>query len=202
VWTISGDVNITITEMAGGNGLLNGLFFGPAGSSTATATFVKTDTTTQGSWIGTYGYDGYNVIGTTFSNPSYPTYAAVTASGYSNYTWSPNPTTDPRGLQIPPDGSAGRIASVWYGSEFTVDINLTDGRTHQVALYAVDWDTTTRGETIQIADASSGAILDTETLSSFQGGAYEVWNISGHVKITIAQTSGRNAVLNGLFFSP
>jgi hypothetical protein len=34
---------------------------------------VKTDTTTQGSWIGTYRSDSYNVIGTTFSNPSYPT---------------------------------------------------------------------------------------------------------------------------------
>ena len=26
------------------------------------ATFVKTDTTTQGNWIGVYGHDGYNVI--------------------------------------------------------------------------------------------------------------------------------------------
>ena len=138
-------------------------------SLTGQATFVKKDTTTLGNWIGTYGADGYNVIGTTSSNPSYPAYATVNASGYSTYTWSPNPTTDTRGLQIPPTGSAGRIASVWDGSSFTVDVNITDGNAHTLALYAVDWDNKGRSEKIQITDASSGTVLDTETLSSFSG---------------------------------
>jgi hypothetical protein len=173
------------------------------GPGSGTAVFLGTDTTTQGTWIGTYGSDGYNVVGTTTSNPSYPAYATVSASGYSTYTWSPNPTTDTRGLQIPPNGSAGRIASVWYSAtSFTIDVNLTDGQAHQLALYAADWDTTGRGETIQITDASSGAVLDTETLSSFHGGAYEMWDVSGHITITITRTSGLNAVLNGLFLDP
>ena len=62
---------------------------------TGQATFVKTDTTTQGTWMGTYGADGYNVVGATTNNPKYPSYATVTASGYSSYTWSAN-TTDVR----------------------------------------------------------------------------------------------------------
>jgi hypothetical protein len=81
-----------------------------------------------------------------------------------------------------------------------VDINLTDGRTHQVALDAVDWDTTTRGETIQIADASSGAILDTETLSSFSDGFYLQWKVTGNLVIRVTRLTGPNAVVSGLIF--
>jgi hypothetical protein len=197
VWTISGDVKITITELAGGNALLNGLFFGTP-IPQATATFVHEDTTTQGTWMGTYGADGYNIVD---APPRYPSYATVTASGYSGYVWSGN-TTDPRGLQNP-NGSGGRIAAAWYSStSFTVTIDLTDGQAHDIALYAVDWDDHGRSEKIQITNASTGAVLDTETLSSFTGGAYEVWTISGDVKITITELTGGNALLNGLFFDP
>ena len=45
-------------------------------------------------------------------------------------------------------------------------------------------------------------MLDTETLSSFVNGAYEVWTVSGHVKITITNLAGPNAVFSGLFFDP
>ena len=199
VWTISGDVKITMTDLAGGNAVLNGLFFDPTPTPTPTATFLNTDTTTQGNWMGVYGTQGYNVVNAT---PSYPSYATVTASGDSTYVWSSN-TTDVRGLENP-NGSGGRIAAAWYSStSFTVTIDLTDGNSHNIALYAVDWDNHGRSEQIQISNASTGAVLDTETLSSFVNGAYEVWTISGDVTITITNlVSGKNAVLNGLFFDP
>ena len=199
VWTVSGHVKITITNLAGPNAVLNGLFFQP-NSPTPTATFVKTDMTTQGTWMGTYGADGYNVAGATTKNPSYPSYATVTASGYSSYTWSAN-TTDVRALQNP--SGTGRIAAAWYAStSFTVDVNLTDGQAHDIALYALDWDHRGRSEKITISNATTGSVLDTETLSSFVNGAYEVWTVSGHVKITITNLAGPNAVLSGLFFDP
>ena len=74
-------------------------------SSTTTAIFLKTDTTTQGNWIGTYGTQGYDVIGNATSLPSY---ATVTPSGQSTYTWAAS-TTDPRALQDA--GGTGRIAA-------------------------------------------------------------------------------------------
>ena len=77
-------------------------------SSAATASFIKQDTTTQGNWIGTYGSQGYDVIGNTSSLPSY---ATVTPAGQSNYTWAAT-TTDPRALQNA--GGSGRIAATWY----------------------------------------------------------------------------------------
>jgi hypothetical protein len=201
VWTISGNVKITITEKAGGNGLLNGLFFGTAGASTtATAAFVKTDTTTQGTWIGTYGGDGYDLID---GPSSLPSYATVGVSGNSTYVWSSD-TTDVRGLENPNASppASNRLAAAWYAAtSFTVALNLTGGP-HTVALYAVDWDNRGRSEQIQISDANSGTVLDTETLSSFNGGAYEVWTISGNVKITITEKAGGNGLLNGLFFAP
>jgi hypothetical protein len=86
-----------------------------------------------------------------------------------------------------------------------VDINLTDGQAHQVALYFLDWGTNGQGygasETVTVGDASSGAVLGNPlTLSSFNGGKYEVWNVTGHVRITVANPS--NGILNGVFFDP
>ena len=49
-------------------------------------------------------------------------------------------------------------------------IDLTDGQAHNIALYAVDWDSHGRSEQIQISNASTGAVLNTETLSSFVNG--------------------------------
>ncbi len=112
--------------------------FGDGTTTTAgnAASFAKTDTTTQGNWVGAYGAAGYNVIGST---SSYPSYATVTPSGQSSYTWA-STTTDPRALLIP-GSTTSRIAATWYsGTSFTIGVNLTDGQVHPVSLYAVDWE--------------------------------------------------------------
>ena len=166
-------------------------------SAVATAAFIKQDTTTQGTWIGTYGSQGYDVIGNAANLPSYDT---VTPSGQASYTWAAN-STDPRALQNA--GGSGRIAACWYSaSSFTVDVNLTDGQTHDLELYFLDWDSTARGETVQISNASTGAVLNTETVTSFHSGVYLDWAVSGNVDITVTRQAGANAVLSGLFFDP
>ncbi len=203
-WAVSGNVVIKFTGLAGPNAVMSGLFLDPASSSNqnatpipaATASFVKSDTTTQGNWIGTYGSQGYNVIGNAASDPSY---ATVTPNGQSTYTWAAS-TTDPRALQTV--GGSGRTAMCWYGSSFSIDVNLTDGQTHNVALYAVDWPNVGRSERIQITSAATGAVLDTETLSSFSGGIYLQWAVSGNVVIKFTSLAGPNAVVSGLFFDP
>src|SRR5262249_28870354 len=149
VWNISGHVQIQLSHTGGQNAVLSGLFFGGATASQATAAFVKTDTTTQGSWKGVYGNDGYNVIGNT---NSYPSYAQDSVSGQSSWTWASS-SSDVRALQKASNPS-DRIASCWYSnSSFTIDLNLTDGQTHQISLYLLDWDSTSRGETVTITDA-------------------------------------------------
>ena len=142
---------------------------------------MNTDTTTQGNWSGVYGAAGYDLIGSTSSLPSY---ATVTPSGQSEWTWAAT-TSDVRGLLIP-GSTTSRIAACWFsGTSFTIDVNLTDGQVHPVSLYAVDWDSIGRSETIQVLDGSSGAVLNTQTISNFSGGEYLTWNVSGHVQFVV-----------------
>ncbi len=197
VWNVSGHVKIQVTLTGGLNAVATGLFFGGGTvvSSTGTAAFVKRDSTTQGTWQGTYGADGYVVIGDLTSNPSYVTPAAT---GQGQHVW-PNSPTDIRALQKA-SNPAARIAGVWYSSgSFTVDLNITDSNTHQVALYCLDWDLQGRSETVAVTDAN-GNVLNSQSVTNFGGGLYLVWNVSGHVKIQVTLTGGINAVATGLFF--
>ena len=98
------------------------------------ATFVKLDTATQGNWKGAYGSQGYDVIQDSASLP-----ASVQESGTGEipYLWSSAPTDAPS-LQR---GGSGRIAACSYNFGIVIrDVNLTDGQTHQVSLYCVDYD--------------------------------------------------------------
>ena len=161
--------------------------------------FVKTDSTTQGNWSGTYGGDGYDV--SQDANTAIPSYAQVSINGQANYTWAAS-TTDGRALEKP-ENLSDRLAACWYsGGTFTINVNLTDGQTHQVALYALDWDNYgPRQEEIQVINAATGTVLDARTVSSFNGGEYLVWNVSGNVEFQITNLVGNsNAVISGLFF--
>ena len=99
-------------------------------------------------------------------------------------------TTDPRALQTP-DGT-NRIAATWYSStSFTIAVNLTDGQAHNIALYALDWDNQGRSEQIQITSAATGAILDTETISSFRrAGFISSGRSRGNVVIQVTRHCG------------
>jgi hypothetical protein len=150
--------------------------------------------------MGTYGSQGYDVID---DSSSLPGYATVTPSGQSNYVWAAS-TGDPRALQTA-DGSS-RIADCWYsgdsgGTSFAVDVGLSDGQVHDLELYFLNWDGLGRSEQVQISDAASGAVLSTQTVSSFQSGVYLDYAVSGNVVITITDVGGKNAVLSGLFFN-
>jgi hypothetical protein len=97
-------------------------------------------------------------------------------------------------------GSSTRIASTFYSaSSFTITVNLTDGNMHKISLYLLDWDSTVRSETVSIVDAESNTLLDTETYSSFNGGVWAVWNVTGRVAIQVVKTAGGNAVVSGIF---
>ena len=202
VWNLSGHVTIRMMNTnSRSNAVASGIFFGssgaPVGNSPATASFLKTDTTTLGTWKGVYGADGSSLVG---DATSYPPYVTATASGYSLYTWAAS-TTDPRSLQKS-TSTADRIAACWYSSgSFKIDLSFSDSATHQVALYLVDWDNWFgRTQRVDIVDANN-TVLDTRTVTNFIGGQYLVWNLSGHVTIRLTNTNSRsNAVISGIFF--
>jgi hypothetical protein len=166
----------------------------------SSAAFVTTDATTQGTWRGTYGSQGYAV-------PANATaFNGLTLSGQSSYVWVAS-TTDPRAAQTaPPDPPTSRIASAWYSAtSFTADVDVSDGLTHQLAVYFDDRDSGPGGrqQTVEVLDGSSGAVLDTHALSNFRAGEYLIWNVSGHVQVRVTNTNpGANAVISALFLDP
>jgi PKD repeat protein len=189
-------VTLTATDKDGGQGTSTASLTVSAAGQGATATFVRLDTTTQGSWMGAYGHDGYNVID---GAVSYPSYAQVTPSGQTNHVWKAN-TRNVRALQVP---GGGRVAATWYSTtSYTVDVNLTDGQTHGLALYLLDWDRGGLSERIDVKDALSGATLGSWTVSSFANGEYLVLNVSGHVTVQLTRLAGADCDLSGLFFDP
>lgn len=167
-----------------------------AAPSASLATFLGKDTTTLGNWKGHYGQDG-QIIANDANN--LPSYATAAWTGASQFSWSL--TQDPRALQQTL-GSA-RTASTFYLSnssgDFSLDLNLTDGKTHQVALYFLDWDHSNRAEGVSIFDAETQYTLDSRVISGFEQGAYLVWNMTGHVTIRI---QGSYGVVSGVFIGP
>jgi hypothetical protein len=165
-------------------------------SVTAAATFLSADTSTMGSWVNIYGADGQGLEGDLIR---YPAYAQVTVSNAQTFTWAAS-TPDTRALQKASNPN-DRIAATWYSTtNFTIDVNLTDGLTHQVALYALDWDNSPRLQRVDVINASSQAVLDSRNFSNFRSGEYLIWNIQGHVTFLITNLSSSNAAVSGIFF--
>ena len=199
IWDLKGHLLIRLIRTGSFNAVLSGLFFDtPSPPTPATATFVRKDTTTQGNWSGVYAADGYHIIN---NAANYPSYATASANGKTDYTWA-NSSSNVRAL-YKAGSTTDRIAACWYSSSsFTVDMNLNDGLSHRVALYCVDWDTSVRAAQIDIVDAFNNSVLSSQSVSSFNGGQYLIWDLKGHVIIRLTRTGSYNAVLSGLFFDP
>ncbi|MDQ2732702.1 MAG: hypothetical protein M3Y56_13670, partial [Armatimonadota bacterium] len=164
----------------------------------ATAKYIRTDRKTMGNWQGVYGADGYTVAN---AGPAKaPAYGTATVTTWA-FTWTDG-TAEARGLQKP--GSKDRIAAQWGSNDpsYDIDCNLTDGKTHQVSLYGLDWDRGSRNEDIQVLDHDTKAVLDTLNFNTFVTGAYAVFNIRGHVTFHVVNRGGSNLALSGIFFDP
>jgi hypothetical protein len=165
------------------------------GPTPPAATFVKTDTTTKGNWIGAYGAEGYTIVSHV---ESIPTYGGAVASGKEDYLWAAS-TTDTRALQKV-DGS-DRIASVWYATDsFNIDFNFTDANAHRVELYVMDWDSSGRAERFEVINASNNTVLNTTDVADFAEGKYVVFDLKGKTRIRVTRTAGPNVIVEGVFF--
>jgi hypothetical protein len=97
VWNLRGDVRLKVTDTGPTNAVATALFFGNA---VASASFVTTDTTTQGNWKGAYGSDGFDLAqDPSGNNPSLPSYATVSLTGAMPSTWN-GTTTDRRLVRL------------------------------------------------------------------------------------------------------
>jgi probable HAF family extracellular repeat protein len=192
---------VTASNEAGTSGFSNEV----TASAHTAVTFGGSDSSTQGSWKGVYGSQGHTIVG---DSSSYRADIQVAATGHTPYappnfyTWAPA-TTDPRALQKA--SGTDRIAAMWNEGatppKLQIDLNLTDGRPHQVAIYCLDWDSPGLRQTqIDLYD-DLGKRLDSETAAQFQNGKYLVWTISGHVQFVFTPNQ-YGLGISGLFIDP
>ncbi len=149
----------------------------------------------QGSWVGTYGANGYELAAWSGGSDvvAMPG-VSLSVSNASRYLWASN-TTNVRALQSA-DRSTRNAATYYSSSGFKVALRFSSPYSGNLALYAVDLDNLARSETITVG-------TQTANLSDFSNGAWVTFPISaaanGTVTITVTNTGPGNAVLSGIF---
>jgi YD repeat-containing protein len=206
--TAGGTITITIDRTAGGNAVLSGLFLGNNGSSSPEPEPDPDPEPEppppapemQGDWVGVVGADGYGLAAwdDTTDLVSLPN-ATLTVEQGNRYRWVAS-TTDIRALEAP-DQSQRRAATYYHSTQIRLRLDFTDAYTGDLHLYALDWDSSDRRQTITVNDGTTSTVID--LTSSFNDGAWTHYPITvtagGTITITIDRTAGGNAVLSGLF---
>jgi hypothetical protein len=188
-----GSVSVVVTREAGSNAVLSGIFLGEAGALPA----PTVSSAPQGAWVGAVGSSGYDLAG--WDGPtgdvSYTPNATVSLVQGARYQWAAD-TSEARALSEP--GQLTRNAAAYYDpDQVQVKLDFSAAYSGEVHLYAVDWDSTARRETITVDGHTA------ELSSSFHEGAWVSFPIEvasgGTVTITVDRTAGSNAVLSGIF---
>jgi hypothetical protein len=149
----------------------------------------------QGSWVATYGANGYELAAwSAGSDVVAMPGVSLSVSSASRYLWTSN-TTNVRALQSA-DRSTRNAATYYSSSGFSVALRFSSPYSGKLELYAVDLDNLGRSETITVGN-------QTATLSDFSDGAWVTLPISAAanstVTITVTNTGAGNAVLSGIF---
>jgi subtilisin family serine protease len=177
------------------------------GARSCTTSSVSVGVNHQGSWVGTYGADGYilatwdRTAGTDLSIlPAGVSYTLE--QGTRTGTSWPQPTTDVRGLQSP-SGSERRAGAWYHATEVRARLTFTAAYTGALHVYAVDWGTTTRRQKITVDDGSGPRTAALTT--SFNGGAWLHFPVTvpagGSIVVKVNNTAGTSStgVVSGLF---
>ena len=166
------------------------------GYPSAQATFLKVNSMTQGNWIGQYGANGHVLFGLLTNWPP----AANISLADSQVFVRNNFSSFPGALQRPEEPPWG-IEAEWVDPlRLSINLGFADGREHLCAFYVSDWGGSYRESSVEIREAQTGALLDTQVLSNFTHGKYYVWRIRGQVLIRLNRVLGGNVGLSGIFF--
>jgi len=183
---------ITVDRTAGANAVLSGIFLGDSGPPPA----IATSSGPQGNWVGSEGSSGYDLAGWNGNEDllSLPA-ASVNLVQGARYVWAQQ-TSDSRALQAP-SGPEREAATYYDPGEIQLQLRFTSAYVGHLNIYAVDWDSTSRRETITVNGETA------ELSSDFEHGAWVSFPLdvsAGEtVPITVDRTAGANAVLSGLF---
>jgi hypothetical protein len=100
-----------------------------------------------------------------------------------------------------------RIAAGWRNERdyMVLDLSVTDGKPHQLALYCLDWGNSNRAQRVEIVDPATWKVLDQQAVQDFTGGRYMIWTIRGKVQVRLWGGWGAQrlpAVVSGVFADP
>ena len=188
----NGTVTITVANTGPTNAVLSGIFLGGPPPQPSVAP--------QGTWTASFGHDGYVLAAWNGgSDLSYMPGVTFNLTRGNRYQWSAG-TRDGRALQSP-DATTRRAATFYDGSQIQANLQFTNAYTGTLQLYVLDWDSTSRRETITVNDGSGPQPASLTT--AFDQGAWLSFPINvprgGTVTITITNTGPTNAVLSGIF---
>jgi hypothetical protein len=187
-----GSIIIRVDRTFGPNALLSGIFLGDAG--TPPGPTVTTEP--KGNWVKTFGSAGYDLAG--WDGPtgdaSFLPNASLNVVQGARFQWESG-VSDTRALSDP--GQITRNVGAYYDpNQIKLQLNFTAAYSGNLHLYAVDWDSRGRAETIAVNG-------QTAVLGAFTNGAWATFPINvaagGTVTITVTRTAGPNALLSGIF---
>ncbi len=175
------------------NAVLSGIFLGEAGAPPA----ATVESAPKGTWVKAVGSGGYDLAGWNGAGGDLADMPGVSLSVQqgSRWQWAQN-TADTRALQSP-DGLTRNAGTYYDPNQILMQLSFNEAYSGNLHLYAVDWDSQGRRETITVNGQSV-------TLGSdFSQGAWVTLPISvaakGTVSITVTRLSGGSAVLSGVF---
>jgi poly(hydroxyalkanoate) depolymerase family esterase len=172
----------------------------PSNASSST-TMLSVTLAPQGTWVGTYGLDGYALLGWNGGGGDLVALGPASLVVERGVPWQWRTTsTAVRDLQSP-TGSTRRATALYDTTQLRLRLSFATAYAGTLHLYALDASTNTRREVITVNDGSGPR---TAPLSSaFDQGAWIHAPISvaagGSVTITVDQKAGYNAVLSGIF---
>ena len=158
------------------------------------ARFIKSESTTRGTWNGVYGSQGYIVAEPNNSGTaSLPSWLSWAIAGNSNADQSGfyNSTSDEPDL---PGSPGSKFTTVWYSlTNFIVGLTSSPTHSYLMSTYMADTGSFQRVQTVQIEDLSANVLDGPRTVSSFAVGQWWQWDITGSVNIRYTYVSGTNA---------
>jgi len=163
--------------------------------------YIGEDKKTLGDWPGKYGKNGAMVFQPAEDIKDLKDITKFDDKSNQRWNWA-NPTADKRGAIYPTDMKS-RAGSCMFNNPNTVITLETKLKGYQIAVYAVDWDSTARSESFTGYQGAKAPADPDVTIKNpeFNAGMYEIWTVTGTdpFNLKIDFVSGANWVITGIF---
>ena len=169
----------------------------PSGS----VVFLGEDTLTYGNWKGKYGDQGFMIVGDSTYSPSS---VQVKLINGADRIWTLR-TQDLEALEKAM-GTDRVAAARYHPLHEIIDIECKDQESHDIALYLMDWERTGRWTVVDVIDANTRELMNSQNITHFGSGVYLKYRVLGRVQIRLTNvycdryTHSTEACFSAIFF--